>query len=178
MTTEQTTPIPTVLDRLFSAAESEHVYAILDGASVPDLRDRLFEHHPDHECLYRGELEPDIAEVAPYLVRLDAEADFTRWLIDEGWGAHWGIFAIGDIALDVARRHFRKFLTVHDSAGRPMLFRYYDPRVLRTYLPTCNAEELATVFGPVSSFLCEGARPGEMLAFRLSKGELVVSTPE
>lgn len=175
---EQTPQNRTVLDRIFAAAEGEPVYAILDGASIPDLRDRLFELEPEHECLYRGELEPDIAEVAPYLVRLDADSDFARWLVENGWGAHWGIFAVADLALDAARRHFRTYLTVHDSAGRPMLFRYYDPRVLRTYLPTCDAEELETVFGPVSAFLCEGASPGEMLGFRRADGALVVTTPE
>jgi len=45
------------------------------------------------------------------------------------------------------RQHFRRFITVHDESGKPLLFRYYDPRVLRTFLPTCNAKELAEIFG-------------------------------
>jgi hypothetical protein len=32
-----------------------------------------------------------------------------------------------------------------------LLFRYYDPRVLRVYLPSCRPSELETVFGPVVS---------------------------
>lgn len=53
------------------------------------------------------------------------------------------------------RRHFRRFLRVTDEQGQPLMFRYYDPRVLRVYLPTCTAEELALVFGPVSAYLIE-----------------------
>ena len=44
-------------------------------------------------CLYRGELQPDMAEVAPYLVKLDRDAPFTDWVLDRGWGNHWGVFA-------------------------------------------------------------------------------------
>ena len=57
--------------------------------------------------------------------------------------------------LRTMRNHFRKLLTVYDPNGKPLLFRYYDPRVLRVYLPTCNAEELATIFGPINSYLLE-----------------------
>ena len=55
-------------------------------------------------------------------------------------------------------RHFRQFLRVRDEAGREFFFRFYDPRVLRVYLPTCNSEELRTFFGPVELFSMEGER--------------------
>jgi hypothetical protein len=70
------------------------------------------------------------------------------------------------------RKHFRRFLTVHDSDGKPLLFRYYDPRVLRVYLPTCTAEELQTIFGPVLCFLQEGENPAELLRFQVTRGAL------
>ncbi len=160
-------------ERLFVAPENS-VYAVLDGASVPDLQTVLFEHEPEFECLYRGELEPDIAEVAPYLVHLEPEAEITQWVLERGWGQHWGVYAIGEAPLDAVRRHFRKYLVVHDNAGRPMLFRYYDPRVLRVYLPTCTPEELETVFGPIQSFLCEDKTPGIALRFQIVSGALDV----
>jgi hypothetical protein len=158
-------------EQLF-ADEAANVYAVLDGASVEDLLPKLYELEPECECLYRGELEPDMAEVAPYLVRLEPDTEFTDWLIGEGWGEHWGVFAVTDADLRAAHRHFRSFLTVYDPEGKPLLFRYYDPRVLRLYLPTCNAEELSTVFGPVSCYLLEGEDPNTLLRFRLDAGEL------
>ncbi len=33
----------------------------------------------------------------------------------------------------------------------PLVFRYYDPRVLRVYLPTCSPAEFARFFGPISA---------------------------
>lgn len=158
-------------EQLFSD-EGAEVYALLDGASVAGLLPKLYELEPEFECLYRGELEPDMAEVAPYLVRLEPETEFADWLIGEGWGQHWGVFAVTDADLRAAHRHFRRFLTVYDPEGRPMLFRYYDPRVLRLYLPTCNAAELRTVFGPVTCYLLEGQDPNTLLRYSLDADAL------
>ena len=158
------------------AEQNANVYAILDGASIDDLLDKLYQYQPEFICLYRGDLEPDIAEVAPYLVRLDRESAFTDWLLDRGWGNHWGIFAIAREDLTAMRKHFRRFLRVYDSQGRPMLFRYYDPRVLRAYLPTCNNEELATVFGPVINYASEGESPDKLVFFQYSGGALGANT--
>jgi hypothetical protein len=148
-------------------------FAVLDGASVPILLDKLAQWQPEYECLYRGEIKPDLAQVAPYLVRIEPETEFAQWVLSEGWGKHWGIFAIVEAGLRDMRQHFRRFLTVHDESGKPLLFRYYDPRVLRVYLPTCNAAELAEIFGPVACYVAEGEEPGTALRFELRAGELV-----
>ena len=160
-----------VLGELFSA-EAANVYAVLDGASVPGLVPRLYDARPEFECLYRGELEPDIAEVAPYLVRLDPDEEFADWVVREDWGRHWGVFAASDEDLPGLCRHLRTLLTVYDPEGRPLLFRYYDPRVLRLYLPTCNQQELQTVFGPVVSYLLEDEDPKNLLRFQFMGGTL------
>lgn len=154
-------------ERLF-ADEAANVYAVLDGASVEELLPKLYDLEPEFQCLYRGELEPDMAEVAPYLVRLEPETEFADWVLDEGWGRHWGVFAVTDAGLRETHKHFRSFLTVYDPGGKPLLFRYYDPRVLRVYLPTCDAGELRTVFGPVSCYLLEDQQPNTLLRFRLA----------
>lgn len=150
-----------------------NVYAVLDGASIPDLLDKLYELEPEHVCLYRGELEPDIAEVAPYLVNLERAAAFSDWVIEKGWGNHWGIFALSDESLRTMRNHFRKFLMVYDPESKPLYFRYYDPRVLRTYLPTCDLDGLTSLFGPVVSYIVEDEDPKNALRFRRDGGVLV-----
>lgn len=146
--------VQAVKAQLFSA-QGTRAFTILDGASVPDLRNKLAGFDPEQICLYRGELEPDMAEVAPYLAFLERDAPFTDWVISNGWGQHWGIFGVTRADLKELRKHFRKFLMVYDEKGKSLYFRYYDPRVLRVYLPTCNANELKTVFGPVVAYLME-----------------------
>jgi hypothetical protein len=161
----------TIRNLLFSEAEG-NVYVVLDGASVPGLPDKLAEWEPPQECLYRGEIKPDVAEMAPYLVHLEPDAEFTAWILQKGWGNHWGIFAVSEADLATVRRHLRTLLVVHDGAGKPLYFRYYDPRVLRVYLPTCNGTELASMFGPVAAYLLEDEKPDKLLRFGLESGAL------
>ena len=148
------------------------VYVILDGASVPGLLKKIFEDEPEYCCLYRGELEPDTATVAPYLIRLEAESPFTEKVLKEGWGAHWGVFIVSTANLRTLRNHFREFLKVELPDRRTVLFRFYDPRVLRTSLPVCNAAELGTFFGPAQTFLLEGPKPDNGIRFSLAGNAL------
>lgn len=152
--------------------ENLNVYAILDGASIPDLQHRLYEMQPPQVCLYRGELDADLAEVAPHLVQLNCGTRFTSWLLGECWGRHWGVFARTPFSLVEMRKHFRKFLTVHDEAGNPLVFRYYDPRVLTKFLPTCDAAELAEIFDRVKNFYAEANDAENLVKLEISHEQL------
>lgn len=141
-------------------------FVVLDGASVPELLEQMHRLRPEYECLYRGELKPDMAEVAPYLVKLVPGSEFAKWICENGWGKHWGIFVNTHADLRELHRHLRTLLIVHDSDGKPLYFRFYDPRVLRVFLPTCNAGELKQLFGPVDSFVSEAENPETATIFR------------
>ena len=69
-----------LLQQLF-AMPGTKVYAILDGASIPQLPEILARLEVEAECLYRGELAPDLAEAAPYLARVLFDHPFTDWLL-------------------------------------------------------------------------------------------------
>ncbi len=103
---------------------------------------------------------------APYMISLQADDSFTRFLIDEGWGRSWGVFLRTEMGMKQLRRHCRGLLTARDERGGLMLFRWYDPRVLRAYLPTCRPAELEAVFGPVDEYVMENEDPGELIGFR------------
>jgi len=151
------------LSALLFREPDQTVYALLDGASIPALPNRLAESPEQSGCLYRGELGLDLKMTAPYLVKLHAGSELLPWLWGEGWGKNWGIFVVTPLGFEELRRHFRGFLRVRDHSGRILYFRYYDPRVLRVYLPTCNAGEIKTVFGAISRFVCEGESADEVM---------------
>jgi hypothetical protein len=153
--------------RHLHADERQSAYAILDGASIPDLLDLLEEYQPKHTCLFSGNLDPEVEMTAPYLVHLQPGSEFDRHVIEHGWGHHWGIFATvpKEQPFIAVRKHFRTFLRVRGPEGDPLLFRYYDPRVLRVYLPTCNEDETGVIFGPVTSYLLEDEDPSQALRF-------------
>ena len=80
-------------------------------------------------------------------------------------GKQLGIFLKCDTRIQTLRRHLRGFLTVRGPSGNKLLFRYYDPRVLRVYLPSCSSEDLRTVFGPIERIWTEGEPAEKVVEF-------------
>ena len=141
---------------LFSFSNSQ-LYAVIDGASVSGLLQAIDKNNPVHCCLLSGKLPPELARVAPYLIKLDKKSPLTDWLLD-GWGQHFGVFSIIDesVSFEKVREHFRSIQIAKNYDQTTVLFRYYDPRVLGIYLPTCTHDEVKQVFGPVKLFVFEG----------------------
>jgi hypothetical protein len=152
--------------------ENTRAFAVLDGAAIPDLRQRLYEMQPTHFCLFRGDRPPDVMEVAPYVVYLSPGAKFADWVLTECFGKHWGIFAHSRHSIKEMRRHFRSLITVYDETGKPMIFRFYDPRVLPNFLPTCGPNELKEFFGTVDAFYAEDVKAQTLWSFKLENDAL------
>ncbi len=60
---------------------------------------------------------------------------------------------------------------VKDPDGNRLFFRFYDPRIFKTFLPTCNGDQLAEVFGPVICYMQEENEPDTLLKFRQKNSE-------
>ncbi len=141
------------------------LWAILDCARDKRIYRELAVSRLDYQCLYSGDLPTELKVVAPHMVELGPRYRFTRTLLDQCWGKSWGIFVRINDGTQL-RHHLRKLLTVQTEGGRKLLFRYYDPRVLRNYLPTCTTDELSQVFGPTATWYAEGTKASdELLAF-------------
>ncbi|RVU44975.1 DUF4123 domain-containing protein [Rubrivivax rivuli] len=153
-----------------AASRAGSVWAVLDCAREPAVYGALIESRLEFRSLYSGSVPRALEMNAPQLVELLPGHRLAERLLGTAWGRAWGIFLRIDDAANL-RHHLRKFLKVRDEQGRRLLFRYYDPRVLRSYLPTCTPEELAQVFGPIHSFVMEDAE-GACLEFTLAAGQL------
>jgi len=168
---------PSVLREYFWPGEPRtDIYAIVDGARDRRIFSNLVNSYANSVCLYRGSLHPELEFAAPYLVQADFDDRFTQSLIRDGWGHSWCVFLKFPGGIERLRKHLRSLLRVEDESGRKLVFRYYDPRVLRAYLPSCFAGELKTVYGGIESFYTEGERPDELLEFRLERGKLLTAT--
>ncbi len=150
-------------------------FAVVDGAGTPKLLERLAANGPEHVCLYRGELEPDLAEAAPWLVALERDDPFVDWLVGERWGTNWGLVVQADAELPDLRRHFRRLMMVRLPDGQAVYFRWYDPRVLRTYLPTCDRRERDQMFGPVDAFVMEAGADDALIRMERSADGLATT---
>jgi hypothetical protein len=150
---------------LWPEGPRQNIWMILDGARTIEIFRLLLACHLEYACLYSGPLTPELEIAAPYLVQLDHGYRDTHQLIQQAWGNSWGVFLRSDTSLKKLRRHLREFLVVRDTKGARMVFRYYDPRVLRVYLPTCTTSELRTVFGPIECFWTEGDSTKDVVEF-------------
>lgn len=163
--------IDPIINRLWQPVEGRaplDVYALVDAARSESIYPTIMGANVASACLHRGKRAEELAWVAPYLVLLQPEDPFTHWLLDKGWGKSRASFVLSSATLNELNRHFRTYLTVYDEEGKSYFFRFYDPRVLRTYLPTCNAQEIKTIFGPVENFIVEGEDPSVLLHFSLA----------
>jgi hypothetical protein len=150
--------------------QPQPLFAILDAARDQKVLVSLRICHQHYQSLYEGPKGEELAEFAPYLAELPSNSALIETLVREGWGKSWGIFLTSASSFKEVRRHFRHFLLVQVEDGRELYFRFYDPRVLRIFLPTCNAEETATFFGPVGQFLVEAQDAETLLRFSLLRG--------
>jgi hypothetical protein len=158
----------TIREWLFTRIESEraNVFAVLDGARDAEMCRRLYRSAIEFESLYSGPLIPALRQVSPHLAHLGIEDEFTSYLLDQGWGRSWGIYVTSRADFAGVRRHLRTILRVRDEGGRKFLFRFYDPRVLRVFLPTCDQGQLKQVFGPLLRFDLEAPDSDKLVRFR------------
>ena len=163
------TLLPQIIEALWfkDLSRAYRVWAVLDGARDKRVYSAVVGCYTDNCCLYSGDLPSELKLAAPYLVSLDPEDRTTRYILRHAWGNSWGIFFRSTASMETLRLHLKSLLIVKDHTGRRLLFRYYDPRVLRVYLPTCWPNELETVFGPVKAYMVEGGESGTVIQYRL-----------
>lgn len=151
-----------------------HVHWVLDGARDPDIVNLVRASGLQHTCLFSGPMHPRLQAAAPYLVHLPADSAATTELLKRGWGKAWGIFTIAraDVTLAAQRLHLKKFLRVQTEDGNVLAFRYYDPRVLTTYLPTCTGDEFREFLGPLSRIIAESDGGNKALEYALHEAAM------
>lgn len=154
------------------------MWVIIDCARDPQAWSTLYASTLLRECLYAGALPPKLERVAPYLVQLEFGDPQTIRLVNRCWGQSWGIFLRCGTTIKTLRKHLRKFLRVTGPMGKPLVFRYYDPRVMRVFLPTCSTNQLEQIFGPIECISCENRDPDRLLEFQLDQNRQNVLTSE
>ena len=152
------------------------LFAVIDAAREGVAAELLQPSQLRYQQLFEGQVADGSTAHFPVLVELGQASSagvgtdtqsFLETLLRSGWGKSWGIFCTGQSTFEDLLGHFRSFLL--------MRIRFYDPRVLRAFLPTCEPEELRAIFGPVASYVVESDRPDLMLAFSSGADRLITA---
>lgn len=102
-------------------------------------------------CLFKGDAEDELKEVAPYLIDMTLSKDTTEYaefdlsfhkdFFRNHWGQNTGIFVQTDAGIDEVWGHFRKFTkAVMKEDRRKMFFMFHDPRILPAYLQNVQTD--------------------------------------
>ena len=125
----------------------EQLYAIIDGASEEELMPMLAEFDPPAACLYAPPVQPDLVDIAPYVVLVDD--DVKEWL--DARETPWGIYITTTEDLKTIRQHLRKYLYVRlPDDEKPVFFRFYDPRNIWLLTSALSDWELHSFMGPIN----------------------------
>lgn len=147
------TPLAILLSAL--RQEPPHkLYALIDGAQAFELAfsARLMGH--ELYTIFSGDLAEPLAHVGPCLAVIGEPSAFVqKWL--EHLGSHAGVLFESAAHFEAVYAHLRSVFVATDEEGQEYFFRFYDPRVLRTFLPTCREDELREFFGPVERWIVE-----------------------
>lgn len=145
----------------------ERLYGVVDAARALELaeaaRDRS-DFTRWHGTLMRGPLAPFVQHVAPHLVEIDIDTSYVdAWAGSLGQAA--GILLISSAAPAELIAHLRTLFVVTDDGGEQYSFRFYDPRVTRLFLPTCDETQVREFFGPVRLVIVESTQRGTLLVY-------------
>jgi hypothetical protein len=153
--------ISATLHQLFTRIKTP-LYAIIDTARDRRAFSVLEATCCDHEILYPPKFAFDMDHRGPHLVSVRPGSTCLELLINAGWGNSWGIYLTSPSDFAAVRRHLQRLLFAKLHDGRRAHFRFYDPRILRDYLPTCREDELDQFFGPLSMIHLESENGREV----------------
>jgi hypothetical protein len=138
---------------LLDAARDRRVYRIVRGSGWPSI------------CLFPPEHEVRLAREAPHLLCLPDVATSPQGEADalaplrEGYGQSWGIFLVSRAGHARLAASLQRLLIVRDDDDGPLYFRFYDPRVLRDFLPLATPYQASVLFDAVDLILLEDEDP-------------------
>ena len=150
-----------------------NLYGLFDCAADDTLYP-LVAATPGHACLYAGDIDPELAPAAPFIVEVRETDPLLRAFLAEGHGKNWGILCESRLSLSLVRFHFRHYLQARLPDKRVVEFRFYDPRVFRVYFPTCAPDELVRWFDGITRFIVENEAGDGFLEYSLISGRLDV----
>lgn len=130
-------------------------YVILDAAKMLLEMETAKELTKQHVCLYKGKKATKFGGVAPWLFVYKENGPLAKWLYKNSKKQSWGVYLYTEKPYEELYEHLRKFLLVKTEDNKEKYFRYYDPRVLNVFLPTCEPTQFQDFFGPIKAYFAE-----------------------
>lgn len=130
----------------------QQTFALLDAASIPNLTTMLEASQSEFVCLYQGQSYDDLAEAAPWLVRLDWNDRFTRDIFTSS-DAPWHLFDKSTLLffrtasqMDDLRNALRKLTMIQGPDDKSYFLRFWEGLTLFSLLQDDFDKSICGVF--------------------------------
>lgn len=143
-------------------------FGLIDLAAAKPLRKRVMKLRPPRgDTLLSRSYMPLLLEVGPWIVDLNLNPEIDNLWRKIGWHANWGVVVFSKHDFKSVRLHFKKYNQIEMAEGfQQFFFRYYDPRVLREFIPTLNQHDRSKFFERAVAISCPDVYPKRHIVFR------------
>lgn len=126
----------------------------IDAAHDPRIYPAIAGSSHTRRCLFSEEhITDDIKAVSPFLVKIKHLDECLNWCLREGLHRHWITFFASDQGhVSELCLHFKRYSIAHTPDNKRYFFRFYDPRVLPSYVASQSQGERADFFRACRAF--------------------------
>lgn len=168
---------------------STKTYVIVDSAKIKKLTNELTALISlKYENLFMPHEQEELEEVAPYIIELKKEDEFTQWVYENVYGELGAMFIHSTEEIETLAEHFRAFITTTTKVPNPnnetelmeveAYVRLYDPRVFPRFVKKLK-EYRASFFTNIETIYVENKKSAkELLAFNVNQEEVLTLTEE
>ncbi|WP_339437858.1 DUF4123 domain-containing protein [Pseudomonas sp. EA_15y_Pfl1_P104] len=129
-------------------------YLLLDGAQIDNLSERLLYQgeNTKFQSLYQHTAYNKLADIGPILVPVSPSSPLAH-IFALAWSATAGIWLESEAGEDVVFQHLRSLIHARVEGDATVLFRYYDPRIMRLWLTGLEPQARDRLMGPIRLIL-------------------------
>lgn len=130
------------------------LYGVLDCAVDPALHDHCARLEPEFAVCLFDRVDPKVKAASPHLIELTPTDPLSRAWRTGGWGRNWGVLLSSRADLRTVKLRLKRFTQARlpDGSG-PVLFRFWDPRVMRIYMPLLQPDEVEGWFTDIDRWI-------------------------
>ena len=130
---------------------------------------QLQQQYPANRSLFKGTKDESLVDVAPYVFLVNEVSE--KILNDADVSLKCVLVIETPLNLEMVAGHFREFI-YQKVRGRECYFRFWDARVLKKFLPTCNDIQLNYFFRNINSISLPDDDPAFVLQYRVQRSRL------
>jgi len=170
-------------------SKSIHTYVIIDAARIKKLTNELITLTDiKYENLFMPYEQESLEEVAPYLIELKKNDEFTTWVYEHVYGNLGSLFLHSTLNIEELSEQIRPYITTTSSVPNPnnrtelieteTYVRLYDPRVFPRFINKLKDYRSSFFLNIEIIYVENKMNSNELLVFRIETEEVLKLTEE